>query len=203
MFGLPASTEIRKPVPKTVIYEKFATELTGNRKKSFENDISRILVVNEISGASVNIREGDGVKAIFTVLIELKNKDYDEKNIALIVKLFGQKLIVALHYQDEYQLGIYQTKVLCSDWFSENDMALRLEGLDLDGVWKSLVSQISGIIPEKNRSLDEQIAVEGEKEKLEKEISKLESQARRETQSKKKYELHERLLAYKKKLEEM
>lgn len=203
MFGLPVSTEIRKPVPKTVIYEKFATELTGNRKKSFENDISRILVVNEISSASVNIREGDEVKAIFTVLIELKNKDYDEKNIALVIKLFGQKLIIAMHFQDEYQLGIYQTRVLCSDWCSEKDMSLRLEGLDLDGVWKSLVSQISGIFPKKNRTLNEQIAVEGEREKLEKEIIKLESQARRETQSKKKYELHERLLAYKRRLEEM
>ena len=203
MFGLPVSTEIRKPVPKTVIYEKFAAELTGTRKKSFENDISRILVVNEISSASVNICEGDDVKAIFTVLIELKSKDYDERNIALIVRLFGQKLIIALHYQDEYQLGIFQTKVLCSDWFSEKDMSLRLEGLDLDGVWKSLVSQISGIFPKKDRTLDEQIVVEGEKEKLEKEISKLESQVRRETQSKKKYEIHERLLTYKKRLEEM
>ena len=82
-------------------------------------------------------------------------------------------------------------------------MRLRLEGLDLDSVWKSLVSQVSGIIPEKNRSLDEQIVIEGEKEKLEKEIVKLEAQARRESQSKKKYELHERLLAYKKRLEEM
>lgn len=49
MFGLPASTEIRKPVPKTVIFEKFATELSGARKKSFDNDISRIFVINEIS----------------------------------------------------------------------------------------------------------------------------------------------------------
>ncbi len=203
MFGLPASTEIRKPVPKTVIFEKFATELSGARKKSFDNDISRIFVINEISSVSVNIREGEEVKAIFMVLVELKNKDYDERNVALIAKLFGQKLIICLHYEEMYQLGIYQTKILYSDWISEKEMRLRLEGLDLDSVWKSLVSQVSGIIPEKNRSLDEQIVIEGEKDKLEKEIVKLESQARRESQSKKKYELHERLLAYKRRLEEM
>lgn len=203
MFGLPASTEIRKPVPKTVIFEKFATELSGARKKSFDNDISRIFVINEISSVSVNIREGEEVKAIFMVLVELKNKDYDERNVALIAKLFGQKLIICLHYEEMYQLGIYQTKILYSDWISEIEMRLRLEGLDLDSVWKSLVSQVSGIIPEKNRSLDEQIVIEGEKDKLEKEIVKLEAQARRESQSKKKYELHERLLAYKKRLEEM
>lgn len=203
MFGLPASTEIRKPVPKTVIFEKFATELSGARKKSFDNDISRIFVINEISSVSVNIREGEEVKAIFMVLVELKNKDYDERNVALIAKLFGQKLIICLHYEEMYQLGIYQTKILYSDWISEIEMRLRLEGLDLDSVWKSLVSQVSGIIPEKNRSLDEQIVIESEKDKLEKEIVKLEAQARRESQSKKKYELHERLLAYKKRLEEM
>lgn len=203
MFGLPASTEIRKPVPKTVIYEKFAAELSGNRKRSFENDVSRILVVNEISSVSVNIREGEEVKSIFAVLVELKNRDYDERNITLIAKLFGQKLLLILHHEDAYQLGIYQTKILHSEWITESEKVLRLEGLDLDGVWKSLVSQVSGIIPKNENTLDEQIAIEAEKEKLKKEIARLEAQTRRETQSKKKYELHEKLLAYKKKLEEM
>lgn len=203
MFGLPASTEIRKPVPKTVIYEKFAAELSGKRKKNFENDVSRILVVNEISSVSVNIREGEEVKSIFAVLVELKNRDYDERNITLIVKLFGQKLLLILHHGGAYQLGIYQTKILHSEWITELDRGLRLEGLDLDGVWKSLVSQVSGIIPQNEHTLDEQIAIEAEKDKLKKEITRLEAQTRREPQSKKKYELHEKLLAYKKKLEEM
>lgn len=203
MFGLPASTEIRKPIPKTVIYEKFATELSGNRKKIFENDVSRILVVNEISNVSVNIREGEEVKSIFAVLVELKNRDYDERNITLIAKLFGQKLLLILHYEKEYQLGIYQTKILHSEWFEEQDKTLRLEGLDLDGVWKSLVSQVSGIIPKDDHTLDEQIAMEAEKKMLKKEIAKLEAQIRREPQAKKKYELHEKVLGYKKKLEDM
>ncbi len=203
MFGLPASTEIRKPVPKTVIYEKFASELSGNRKKSFENDVSRILVVNEISSVSVNIREGEEVKSIFAVLVELKNRDYDERNTTLIAKLFGQKLLLILHYEDAYQLGIYQTKILHSEWIGVSERVLRLEGLDLDGVWKSLVSQVSGIIPKNEHTLDEQIAIEAEKEKLKKEITRLEAQTRREPQSKKKYELHEKLLEYRKKLEEM
>lgn len=203
MFGLPTSTEIRKPVPKTVIYEKFAAELSGNRKKSFENDVSRILVINEISSVSVNIREGEEVKSIFAVLVELKNRDYDERNITLIAKMFGQKLLLILHHEDAYQLGIYQTKILHSEWITESERVLRLEGLDLDGVWKSLVSQVSGIFPKNEHTLDEQIAIEAEKEKLKKEIIRLEAQTRREPQSKKKYELHEKLLAYKKKLEDM
>lgn len=203
MFGLPSSTEIRKQIPKTVIYEKYATELSGSRKKNFENDVSRIFVVNEISGASVNIREGEEGKSIFAVLIELKNREYDVRNIILITKLFGQRLILIMHYEDKYQLGIYQTKMLFTEWITEEDKQLRLEGLDLDGVWKKLVSQISGIIPKDEHSLDEQIAIEGEKEKIKKEIYVLEAQAVRETQSKKKYELHQKVVTLKHKLEEM
>lgn len=203
MLGLPISTEIRKPAPKTVIYEKYAAELSGNQRKSFDSDISRILVVNEISTVSVNIREGEEVKSIFVVFVELKNRNYNEKNIMLISKLFGQKLLFVLHYGEEYQLAIYQTKILYSDWFAEGERTLHLEGLDLDSVWRGLVSQVSGIVPESERTLDEQIAVEGERVKLKKEIDRLEAQSRREPQSKKKYELHERILAYKKKLEDM
>ena len=203
MLGLPISTEIRKPVPKTVIYEKYAAELSGNQRKSFDSDISRILIVNEISTVSLNIREGEEVKSIFVVLVELKSKNYNEKNITLLSKLFGQKLLFVLHYGEEYQLAVYQTKILHSDWFAEGKRTLQLEGLNLDNVWRRLVSQVSGIVPESDRTLDEQIAVEGEKAKLKKEIERLEAQSRREPQSKKKYELHERILTYKKELEEM
>ena len=203
MLGLPASTGIRKPVPKTVIYEKFATELTGNRKKSFENDISRIIVINEISSASVNICEGEKVKAIFVVIIELKSKDYNDKNIALISKLFGQNLLMILHYDVFYQFAIFQTKLLHSNWSTEENIKLRLDGLDLDNVWQSLVIQVSGVVPEKEHTLDQQIVIESEKEKLKKQIILLETKARKESQSKKKYELHERLMKYKKKLEEL
>lgn len=203
MFGLPVSTEIRKQVPKTVLYDKFAAELTGARKKSFENDISRILVVNEISSASVNIREGENIKSIFAVMIELKTKEYNEKNIVLITKLFQQSMLLILHHEEEYQLAIYQTKLLHSDWVHEPERVLKLEGLDLDTVWQNLVIQISGVVPEKYHTLDQQIEIESEKEKLKKQIVLLESQARKESQAKKKYEIHERLLAYKKRLEEL
>lgn len=203
MLGLPSGTEIKRQVPKTIIYERFPAEMVGNRKKSFEKDISKIVVVNEISSASVNIREGDEVKAIFAVLVEVKNKSYNEKNLSLISKIFGQRLLIILHYEEEYQLAIYQTKLLCSEWFAKGEKELRLEGLSLDGVWQSLVSQVSGIVPQNERTLDEEIALESERKKLRKQIEQLEVQARREQQSKKKYEIHNKVLEYKKKLEEM
>ena len=85
VHGLPSSTEIRKPVHKKLLYTKFSTELSGERRKQFDDDIGRIIVTNEISPVSVNIKEGEQVKSIFVLQVELKNKAYNERNIVLIL----------------------------------------------------------------------------------------------------------------------
>ena len=49
MLGLPASTEIRKVITKKKVYEHFGTEMSAERRKSFDADIARITLANEIS----------------------------------------------------------------------------------------------------------------------------------------------------------
>ena len=66
---------------------------------------------------------------------------------------------------------------------------ITMKGLDLDAVWENLIVQVGGITIEQGNSLDEQIAVDEQKAKLEKEIVRLEKQARNEKQPKKKFEL--------------
>ena len=203
MFGLPKTTEIRKSVPKKMLYTKYASELKGDKKTQFDNDISRIVITNEISPASVNIKNGTTVNAIFVVQIDLKVKEYNTRDIVLISRLFGQNLLLVLKYEEEYQLAIYQTKMLCSEWKNETDIDLNLNGLDLDSVWENLVSQVSGIVAEQGNSLDEQIAIEGEKTKIKKQIEDLDKKSRRETQAKKKFEMFQQIKELQKKLEGM
>jgi len=201
VFDLPKSTEIRKPIHKKLIYQKFATELSGDKKDKFDADISRIIITNEISEASVNIRATDKVPSMFVVQIELKTKSYNDRNIILTSKLFGQKLLLVLHYEDEYQLAIYETKLLKSAWKSEDEFSLKLNGLDLSTVWDNFVTQVSGIEVEEGNTLDEQISKESEKEKLRKQIEDLERKARKETQSKRKFEMFQQIKTLEKKLE--
>lgn len=201
VHGLPSSTQIRKPVHKKILYAKFPTELSGDKRKQFDEDIGRIIITNEISPVSVNVKEGEQVKSIFVLQVELKNKAYNERNIVLISKLFGQHLLIALCYGDEVQLATYQTRLLHSEWMSAEDANVKISGLDLDAVWESLVTQVSGIVVSDNNSLDEQIVIEQEKAKLIKQIEDLEKKARKETQAKKKFEMFQRIQTYKEKLE--
>lgn len=201
--GLPSSTEIRKPIHKKILYAKFPTELSGERRRQFDDDIGRIIITNEISSVSVNIKEGEQVKSIFVLQVELKNKAYNERNIVLISKLFGQHLLIVLKYVDEVQFATYQTRLLHSEWMEADNACIKLLGLDLDAVWENLVTQISGIVVTDDHSLDEQIVIEQEKAKLLKQIEELDRKARKEMQAKKKFEMFQRLKEYQKKLQDL
>lgn len=203
MFDLPKTSEIRKPLHKKLIYEKYVAELAGNKKDKFDADISRMIITNEISEASVNIKATEEISAIFVLQVELKRKEYDDKNIIMISKLFGQKLLIVLHYKDAYQLAIYETRLLKSDWKNEEEISLKLNGLNLESVWHNFVTQVSGINVQAGNTLVEQINLEAKKEKLRKQIAELEIKARKEVQSKKKFEMVQRVNLYKERLRNM
>lgn len=203
MFDLPKSTEIRKSIHKKLIYQKFPNEFSGDKKIKFDNDISRIIITNELSENSVNIKATDEISSIFVLQIELKTKNYNDKNIVIISKIFGHKLILILHFEDEYQLAIYETKLLKSEWKKEEDIRLHIDGLDFSTVWNNLVTFVSGISVTKGNTLSKQIEIESEKERLKKKIFKLKNKARREIQSKRKFEIFQQIQEYIKKLKDM
>lgn len=106
-----------------------------------------------------------------------------------------------LQYAEEYQLAIYETRLLKSDW--NKDFDLTLIGLDLSAVWDGFITAVSGIVASEDNTLEEQISVEAEKEKIKKMISDLENKARKEIQSKKKFKLFQKIKEYQKKLEDL
>ena len=56
-------------------------------------------------------------------------------------------------------------------------------------VWENIIVQIGGLTVEQGNSLEEQIAIDEQRNKLQKEIARLEKLARAEKQPKKKFEL--------------
>ena len=201
MIGLPKNTEVNKIIFKKRIYERFTKEMTLDRRKQFDADVSRIVVTNEISPVSINVKEGQQTKAIFVILIELKKKNYNERNINLISKLFGQKLLLVLKYENEMRLAIYQTKLIISEWKQESEMVLR--GLDLDQIWENIVAQVGKIVVDNGNTLDEQIAINEQRARLIKYIKKLKKEAWKEQQPHKKFELAQEIKRCKDDLEEM
>ena len=201
MLGLPKATELSKQLPKNAIYAKF--QMNTAEKAKIDADISRITIVNEVSAEKVHIAAGDQVKSFFVLLVALKKKDFDDKTIITISKLIPQNMLLVLECGNEAKLATYHTKLMQTEWKRKEALSVELKGLNLDSAWENIIMQIGGITIDQGNTLDEQIAADEYRQKIEKEIAKLEKQARAEKQPKKKFELAQRVRALKKLIKEL
>ncbi len=191
MLGLPKTTEVSKQLPKKAIYAKF--QMKTAEKDRFDADISRITIVNEVTPNNVNISAGDEVKSFFVLLVSLKRKDFSERTIETLSKLIPQNILFFLECGSESKLAVYRLKILQTEWKPTAEQHIELKGLNLDKAWENIVSTVGGVELEQGNSLNEQIAVDERREKLLKEIEKLEKQARNEKQPRKKFEIVQRI----------
>ncbi|MEE0948498.1 MAG: DUF4391 domain-containing protein [Bacteroidales bacterium] len=192
MYSLPQSTEIKKQLPKKAIFAKF--DFKTSQKESFDEDISRIDIVGVISPETVPaLAEGKEIKSLYVLAVQLKRKNYDSKNIALLTKLIPQNMVLALHYEDKVQFAIYHTKLISSNWQTSEDAKLSLSGLNLDSVWENIVKSIGDIEIEEGNTLTEQIASDDTKQKILSQISVLERKMANEKQPKRKREYFEQI----------
>lgn len=191
MLGLPSHTEVKKQLPKSAIYSKF--QLTNSQKENIDADISKMTIVNEILPTTVNIVPGENIKGIYVVNVQMKKKDFDDKSILILTRLISQKMVFALEYENELKIAVYHSKLIQSDWQPTESAKLHIKGLDLDAVWEDLIVQIGDIQIQQGNTLDEQIEINENNARIQKEIAKLEKQARKEKQPKKKFELVQRI----------
>ena len=194
MFGLPQTTEVRKQLPKKAIYQKF--DLKPSQRESFDADISRLDIVAVISQKTVPaLSEGNDVREIYVIAVQLKRKEYDSKNITLLTKLIPQRMVFALQFEEQIQFAIYHTKLITSEWQYQSSKSsfLTLQGLNLDVVWENIVKSIGQIEVESGNTLTEQIATNDQREKLLAQIALLERKMALEKQPRRKREYFEQI----------
>lgn len=191
MLGLPKSTELNKPLPKTAIYTKF--QMNAAEKAKIDADISRIVIVNEVSAAKLNLAPGESVQAFFVLQVTLKHREFSEKTLITLSKLIPQNMVLLLECDGQAKLAIYHTKLLQTSWRDPADLTLAIKGLTMDAVWENVIVQVGNIRLQTGNTLDQQIAQDEQRAKLEKEIARLEKLAWAEKQPKKKFELVQKI----------
>jgi len=99
------------------------------------------------------------------------------------------------------RFAVVHEKLFVMDWELLEDAALPLMGLDLDKVWEHLVTTIGKFEVMEGVTMEEQIAMDGEKLKKIKAIESLEKKLKVEKQPRKKYEMYQQLCELKELLE--
>ena len=203
MLGLPSTTEYNKRIPKQKFYENLS--VTPALKRIFAEQIQNVIWKNKIAPATINIKPGKEVTEIEVFRIILNCGALDESALRQMDKQIPYHILFVLEYNEKYQIWIgYKekssgdnafkvNKYYHTDWLDEQSAQVTLEGFDTDSIYENLVRQIGGIESGGDDTLGEQIADKERREKLEKEIAKLEKLARAEKQPKKKFELVQKI----------
>lgn len=199
MYGLPSSTLVNRPLYKTAFFEKY--NLKAAERDHFDADVSRMAIVAYLSPTKIPaLRPGQEVKEFYVLQVQLKQRDYDTKNILLLQKLIPQKIVFALEYDEDVQFCIFHTRLQQSEWKHASDAEIPLKGLTIDDVWNNIVAEIGCLDTAAEETLEQQIINREEREKLLRQIEALERRCRIEKQTRKKYELHQQLLKLKEEL---
>ncbi len=205
MIDFPASTIVRRRLPKEAFYKRLP--LTATLKQKFVSDVDRITVENSLTKGNLNLAKDSEINEILLLSIILKKQDFDGKIVEAITRQNPHKLIFMLVYDDERQLAVYHSKLYRTKWMKENNLSLTLAGNTLDEIWDDLVRQIAvsseAVLKQEGQTIDEQLKTQDEIDRLNTLIKRIEAAAWKEQQPKKKFELYTRLQEYKKQLEEI
>ena len=140
------------------------------------------------------------MKEFYLLTVQLKRKEYDPKNIALLTKLIPQRMVFALQFEEQTQFAIYHTKPISSVWKATEEATLPLSGLNLDTVWENIVTHIGEIKVAEGNTLAEQIKVEDVRTKLKSQIASLTQKMNKEKQFNRQMEINAEIKSLKKQL---
>ena len=81
-----------------------------------------------------------------------------------------------------------------------DDASIPLKGLTLDDVWNNIVAEIGNLDATSEESIEQQIIDRERREKLQRQIETLEKRCLAEKQTRKRYELHQKIVKLKEEL---
>lgn len=198
MIQIPLGKTLNKTIPKEAFFRNMA--IASDIKNKFVTDIKKISLAQSISPLTCNLSAGEEVKEINIINIELKKQEADLRVLEKIAKQMPFKIIFSLTYEGEKQVVIFHNKLFKTGWSSNRTIQAEFQGLNLDDLWKYLVSEVGEFEIKIEEELDEVIEQNEQIEKIKKQIAVIENKIQREKQFNMQVELNSKLKELRKQL---
>lgn len=215
MIGVPKSTEFNKRIPKQKFYENM--DISPALKKVFVEQVKIIYWRNKIATSTTNLVAGSDVTEVEVFEVRLDSPVLDDVLLRQIDREIPYHILFLLEYQGKYQAWIGYKEAAASgnkafkvnsyyhtEWMLEDELPLKLEGLNMDAVYENFVRQIAGDklkSETSGESLKESVARDEQKQMLQKQIETLKTKIRKEKQLNKQIEMNNEIKKLKKELE--
>lgn len=217
MIGLPKTTEFNKRIPKQKFYENI--DVSPALKKVFVEQVKTIYWKNKIAASTTNLATGTDVTELEVFEIHLNSPALDDSLLRQIDKEIPYHILFLLEYHGKYQAWIGYKEAAISgnkafkvngyyhtEWLAEDELPLKLEGLNVDAVYENFVRQIAGDklnVGSAGESLKESVARDEQKQVLMKQITSLQAKIRKERQLNKQMEMNAELKRLRKEMERL
>lgn len=217
MIGLPKTTEFNKRIPKQKFYENM--DISPALKKVFVEQVKIIYWRNKIATSTTNLATGNDVTELEVFEVRLNSPVLDDGLLRQIDREIPYHILFLLEYQGKYQAWIGYKEAAASgnkafkvngyyhtEWLTEDELPLKLEGLSVDAVYENFVRQIASDklkSETSGESLKESVARDEQKQALQKKIDTLKAKIRKEKQLNKQMQMNNELKKLKKEWEEI
>ncbi len=213
VIGLPKTTEFNRRIPKQKFYENLT--VSPALKRVFIDQIKVIYWRNKIAPSTMNLAAGETVTEIEIFEVHLAGPQLDVSVLKQIDKEIPYHILFLLEYDGKYQAWTAYKESTASgnnafkvetyyhtDWLPEQELPLKLDGLNIDAVYENFVRQIAGDALEAGRaeSLKESVERDARRQELQKQITAQQAKVRKEKQLNKQVQLNAELKRLKKEL---
>lgn len=206
MFDLPVASRVDRIIPKTKFYERVS--ISAAIRDEFTGIIGRITWLYKLAPNTLNIQASDRVEELQVFLVDLKTRDIPLKALGVIDKVISYPILYVLQYEGSTCYVIKHKldskhRYYKTEWNQLPELSFT--GSNLEAVYQRIITSFIVIDSEvgDDKSFEEIITANTQREQLQKEIVALENKIRGERQFSKKVTLNGELQQKKHKLNQL
>ena len=207
----PRTTIVDKPVPKNAFYKHL--EVNAKIKQHFVDDVVSIHWLYKLAPSTINVEDGKLVHEIVVFSAVLKSKDCPDDVFLFIDQNMPRHVVFILEYDNRYKVllnykewkdgqnGQFKIiKTFVTEWLTDNQLSLTLEGQNMDALYEAMAGQVSGFGTRKAEDTKRIVELEGLIDKAKREVESLQKRIRNERQLNRQMELNGAARGIKKKI---
>ena len=197
----PRTTIVGKPVPKNAFYKHL--EVNAKIKLHFVDDVVSIHWLYKLAPSTINVEDGKLVHEIVVFSAVLKSKDCPDDVFLFIDQNMPRHVVFILEYDNRYKVllnykewkdgqnGQFKIiKTFATEWLTDNQLLLTLEGQNMDALYEAMAGQVSGFGTRNAVDTRRIVELEAQIAKAKREVDVLQKQIRGERQLNRQIEMN-------------
>ena len=197
----PQTTIVGKPVPKNAFYKHL--EVNAKMKQHFVDDVVSIHWLYKLAPSTINVEDGKLVHEIVVFSATLKSKDCPDDVFLFIDQNMPRHVVFILEYDNRYKVllnykewkdgqnGQFKIiKTFTTQWLTDHQLLLTLEGQNMDALYEAMAGQVSGFGTKKAEDTKRIVELETQIGKAKREVETIQKRIRNERQLNRQMELN-------------